>query len=128
MIFLAAFVAFNVTAAAAQEPDQIYVLCEETSQSSEARSAVYIFDFTKNIFYPIAYANVVTRFSATPNEIVWQGRDDKLMKDGAYHVIEEHGRLNRTTGTGEKTVSITTPTGTNVAVIAMKCVSGKGRF
>jgi hypothetical protein len=126
--FFVAFLALGATAVTAEEPNQSYVLCEETSASSEARSAVYIFDFTNNVFYPVAYASVVTRFSATPNEIVWQDRDDKLMKDGAYHVIEEKGRLNRMTGIGEKTVSITTPTGTNITVIALKCFSAKGRF
>ena len=128
MKFLVAFLLMSVTAIAAEEPDQVNVLCEERSGSSEARSAVYIFDFSKSIFYPIAYENVVTRYSATPDEIVWHDREDRLMKDGAYHVLEEAGRLNRATGTGEKTVSVTTPTGTKTTAIAMKCFSGKGRF
>jgi hypothetical protein len=128
MKFLVAFVLTSVTAVAAEESHQVYVLCEETSGSLEKRSAVYIFDFKENVFYPIAHADDLTRFSATPTEIRWEDRNDKLSKDGAFHLTEETGRLNRITGTGEKTVSITTPTGTKTTAITMKCFSGKGPF
>lgn len=128
MRFFVACLLTSVTAIAAEEPQQVYVLCEESSGSSETHSAAYIFDFKQNVFYPIAHADDLTRFSETPTEITWEDRSHKLAKDGAFHLTEEAGSLNRVTGIGEKTISVTTPTGTNTTAITLKCFSGKGAF
>ena len=128
MRFFVACLLTSVTAIAAEEPQQVYVLCEESSGSSETRSAAYIFDFKQNVFYPIAHADDLTRFSETPTEITWEDRSHKLAKDGAFHLTEEAGSLNRVTGIGEKTISVTTPTGTNTTAITLKFFSGKGAF
>src|SRR3954463_8404991 len=69
MRFFVACLLTSVTAIAAEEPQQVYVLCEESSGSSETHSAAYIFDFKQNVFYPIAHADDLTRFSETPTEI-----------------------------------------------------------
>jgi len=91
MRFFVACLLTSVTANAAEEPQKVYVLCEESSGSSETHSAAYIFDFKENVFYPIAHADDLTRFSETPTEITWEDRSHKLAKDGAFHLTEEAG-------------------------------------
>src|SRR3954451_17958200 len=104
MRFFVACLLTSVTAIAAEEPQQVYVLCEESIGSSETHPVAYIFDFKQNVFYPIAHADDLTRCSETPTEITWEDRSHKLSKYGAFQLTEEAGSLNRITRFCEKTI------------------------
>ncbi len=118
--------------AMAEEPDRIYLLCDETEKSDYTplltRSIVYVVNLADKTFYPIAREENRVPISITSNAIKWQRQEHKLSDEGRFHRFEEVGSLSRATGVGEKRITDESPAGTKVSTVAMQCVSGKRRF
>jgi hypothetical protein len=134
MPVVAALFSLSITVAAfaAEESNRVYLLCDETiakaDSSPESRSVVYILDLADHVIYPAARFQERTAVSVTPEEITWERHENKLFPDGRWHRLDNVGKLNRTTGRGEKTLSDTGPDGATISKVTMKCISGKEQF